>query len=132
MEQSLMNYCSQLSDLQIQTFRQEQIGLSTFDNLIFYLLQKMVATENSENYQIIIPDRNYQDDILSSVIICIALNKYVQNCNNYVFDNQLVRGDILYSYSTNTEFTFLNKRNEKYICQFRNAKKNQQGNSTSE
>ena len=124
MPKPVIDYCSQLKKLPVKDFESSKLGLSTFDSCIFYLLQKILIGEiskESNNYQIIIPDRNYQDDILSSVVLCVALNKYAKNCDNYIFQTELEKGDILYNPSTNSELSFLFFADEKYVCKDKKA-----------
>ncbi|MEY4905098.1 MAG: hypothetical protein RLZZ292_2913 [Bacteroidota bacterium] len=119
----LNNYISALKEQKTQSFEDEKIRKfesNDFQMAIFCFLQKIFALNNTNNYQIIIPDRNYQDDITSTVVLCTALTKYFSATPQEFNEITIQAGDYVYNYDNNRVYKFIRKQENKWICTIEN------------
>ncbi len=115
----LNNYISVLKKQKAQLFEDEKIrefGSSDFQVTIFSFLQKIFSFDDTNNYQIVIPDRNFQDDIISTVVLCTALTKYFSTEPQEFNEITIQTGDYVYNYVNNTTCKFIRKQENCWVC----------------
>ncbi len=71
-----------------------------FDLFNFFLIKKAILSKNTDNFQILIPDKYFKDDFLSPVLLATSLLKYKQNIEYYQKQDynhkEINRGDVFY------------------------------------
>ena len=99
----LNNSEKELVELNIDVAKLKKIfgeNTQNFDLFNFFLLTKAVLSEQENNFQILIPDKYFKDDLLSPVLLATSIIKYKQNIEYYQEQNykhkEIKTGDVFY------------------------------------